>query len=375
MPIMTYGGFKRMTTFCKTDVPPAVTDALEAIKDNDEAVKAYGVQLGAEMCRQLLDAGVPGLHMYTLNLERSAVGILEAVGVLDVNRVPRPLPWRQVPSTRPGESVRPIFWSNRPKAYLHRTHDWDSFPSGRWGNSRSPAYGTLSDYQFMRRHSSSNKRKEAARAAWGAKLANTDDVIDVFVRYCKGEITVLPWAELEGLHSETSLIKDRLLALNAAGYLTINSQPSLNGLPSTDPQFGWGGPGGYVYQKAYVEFFCAPEKLQPLIEKLDQLPSITYIAVNAAGDVRSNMKQDTVNAVTWGVFPGREIEQPTVVDPVSFMVWKDEAFDLWNSEWGSLYEESSESRKVLADIAATWWLVSVVDNDHVQGKLFEVFGL
>jgi hypothetical protein len=28
---------------------------------------------------------------------------------------------------------------------------------------------------------------------------------------------------------------------------------------------------------------------------------------------------------------GREIEQPTVVDPVSFMVWKDEAFELWQS--------------------------------------------
>lgn len=46
-----------MTTFCKTDVPQPITDALEAIKDNDEAVKAYGIQLGAEMCRQLLDAG------------------------------------------------------------------------------------------------------------------------------------------------------------------------------------------------------------------------------------------------------------------------------------------------------------------------------
>ena len=27
-------------------------------------------------------------------------------------------------------------------------------------------------------------------------------------------------------------------------------------------------------------------------------------------------------AVTWGVFPGTEIIQPTVVDPVSFMAWK-----------------------------------------------------
>lgn len=30
----------------------------------------------------------------------------------------------------------------------------------------------------------------------------------------------------------------------------------------------------------------------------------------------------SVNAVTWGVFPGREIVQPTVVDAASFAIWK-----------------------------------------------------
>jgi methylenetetrahydrofolate reductase (NADPH) len=62
-----------MTTFCKTDVPPSITEALEAIKDNDEAVKAYGIQLGADMCRQLLDAGgqlpvgkIPGCRVWEL---------------------------------------------------------------------------------------------------------------------------------------------------------------------------------------------------------------------------------------------------------------------------------------------------------------------
>lgn len=39
MPIMTYGGFKRMTTLCKTKVPQKINDTLESIKDNDEAVK------------------------------------------------------------------------------------------------------------------------------------------------------------------------------------------------------------------------------------------------------------------------------------------------------------------------------------------------
>lgn len=59
----------------------------------------YGIELGTEMCRAILDAGIPGLHMYTLNLERCAVGILERLGLLDLERIPRSLPWRHIPNT------------------------------------------------------------------------------------------------------------------------------------------------------------------------------------------------------------------------------------------------------------------------------------
>lgn len=82
MPIMTYGGFTRMTAFCKTMVPRHILDTVEAIKDNDEAVKAYGISLGTMMCQRLLQAGVPGVHMYTLNLEKTAVEILKNVGLV-----------------------------------------------------------------------------------------------------------------------------------------------------------------------------------------------------------------------------------------------------------------------------------------------------
>ena len=42
------------------------------------------------------------------------------------------------------------------------------------------------------------------------------------------------------------------------------------------------------------------------------------------------------------------------------------------SEWGSLYEEGSRSRQIINEIANTWYLVSVVDNDFVNGDLFSV---
>jgi methylenetetrahydrofolate reductase (NADPH) len=72
--------------------------------------------------------------------------------------------------------------------------------------------------------------------------------------------------------------------------------------------------------------------------------------VNAKGETQSNIGPTNVNAVTWGVFPGKEVIQPTVVDPVSFMVWKDEAFLVWEGEWASLYPEGDESRKVLLEV-------------------------
>ena len=39
-------------------------------------------------------------------------------------------------------------------------------------------------------------------------------------------------------------------------------------------------------------------------------------------DDATNANVYSSNAVTWGVFPGSEIIQPTVVDPLAFQSWK-----------------------------------------------------
>ncbi len=72
-------------------------------------------------------------------------------------------------------------------------------------------------------------------------------------------------------------------------------------------------------------------------------------------------------AVTWGVFAGTEIAQPTVVDPVSFRVWKDEAYDSWLSTWAAIYpEEDDASRRILRRIHDGYVLITLVDNDYPQ---------
>ena len=57
-------------------------------------------------------------------------------------------------------------------------------------------------------------------------------------------------------------------------------------------------PRRYVYQKAYVEFFCSPESFRALEARLASAPSVTYMAVNAAGQNASNVPAGAVRCPT-----------------------------------------------------------------------------
>ena len=62
------------------------------------------------------------------------------------------------------------------------------------------------------------------------------------------QVKSLPWND-DTIAPETALIREKLEFLNSHGFLTINSQPHVNAKPSSDPLVGWGGSGGYIYQK------------------------------------------------------------------------------------------------------------------------------
>ncbi|ONM10745.1 brown midrib2 [Zea mays] len=55
------------------------------------------------------------------------------------------------------------------------------------------------------------------------------------------------------------------------------------------------------------------------------------------------------------------------------MVWKDEAFEIWTRGWGCMFPEGDSSRELLEKVQKTYYLVSLVDNDYVQGDLFAAF--
>ena len=111
--------------------------------------------------------------------------------------------------------------------------------------------------------------------------------------------------------------------------------------------------------------------MQQLVQLIpDKFPSITFHAVNLQGDLHTNAPDLEPNAVTWGVFPAKEIVQPTIVERGSFMAWKDEAFALWG-DWKQLYDAETVSYELLHQIQTTWYLMNLVDNDYIKGNIFE----
>ena len=382
MPIQNYGGFQRATARFRTIIPQYFHDALDPIKDDDQKVREIGTELVGDLCKKIVDPknglGISGLHVYTMNLERGSRMLLEYLQLEPSVGQVKQLPW--TPSLTPkrrDEGIRPIFWANRAKSYVDRTETWDEFPNGRWGDARSPAYGDVDAYGVKLRYT-----PDEVRELWG-EPNGLKEVKQLFIDFCCGKVKALPWSETP-VARETTVIDEALQKLNDLGYLTINSQPAVDGAPSDDPVHGWGPKHGYVYQKvgmcatalphpacscslhprpqAYLEFFCAPEQLEKLIYRIEADPKMTYHAVTAQGDMRTNTTSDSPNAVTWGCFPHCEIIQPTIVESISFLAWKDEAFEI-GRHWARVYDHGSEARKALDDIFQHYVLVNVVHND------------
>jgi methylenetetrahydrofolate reductase (NADPH) len=75
------GGLKRMVPMCKTRAHLMMDAAMEA-NTSDETFKAWAIKFGADLCQKCLDAGAPGLHFYTLNLEVVTLGMLKELKMI-----------------------------------------------------------------------------------------------------------------------------------------------------------------------------------------------------------------------------------------------------------------------------------------------------
>ena len=66
---------------CGATLPADLGAELEKLADDDAAAAEFGIEYATRQCRELLKAGVPGLHFYTLNKAQSTTRILRNLGL------------------------------------------------------------------------------------------------------------------------------------------------------------------------------------------------------------------------------------------------------------------------------------------------------
>ncbi|MCY3734651.1 MAG: methylenetetrahydrofolate reductase, partial [Chloroflexi bacterium] len=79
MPPTNVAGIERMSALNATDFPAEIRDRLEAASDAAER-REIGVEVAANLGRELLELGAPGLHIYTMNFARAASEVASALG-------------------------------------------------------------------------------------------------------------------------------------------------------------------------------------------------------------------------------------------------------------------------------------------------------
>ena len=81
MPITNLNNIKRMAELSGAAVPPEIVKRVQAVGDDAEAVRAVGVEIATEFCRDLLAMGAPGLQFYTLNKSTATREIYRNLGL------------------------------------------------------------------------------------------------------------------------------------------------------------------------------------------------------------------------------------------------------------------------------------------------------
>jgi methylenetetrahydrofolate reductase (NADPH) len=99
---------------------------------------------------------------------------------------------------------------------------------------------------------------------------------------------------------------------------------------------------------------------------LEDHRKVEWLAATRTGPLQQSKRKSKVTTVTWGVFPGQSIQEPTIVDSDKFLAWRAKAFALWRL----LPETSAAAKAHVQEITDSWYLVSIVDNDFLYSDLF-----
>jgi len=81
IPILSAAQIKRFTAMCGARIPAALGARLDELNGDDAAAVEFGIEYATRQCEELLRAGAPGIHFYTLNKAHSTVRVVKNLGL------------------------------------------------------------------------------------------------------------------------------------------------------------------------------------------------------------------------------------------------------------------------------------------------------
>jgi len=75
MPITSSTQLMRFSDACGAESPRWIRLRLQSFGDDTASIKAFGLDVVADLCEQLVNGGVPGLHFYTMNQAEAVLGL------------------------------------------------------------------------------------------------------------------------------------------------------------------------------------------------------------------------------------------------------------------------------------------------------------
>jgi methylenetetrahydrofolate reductase (NADPH) len=67
LPVTNVKQLNRMAELSGVPIPSDISDAFHRLESNPDDVRKLGVEIATKLCQDLLEAGAPGLHFYTMN--------------------------------------------------------------------------------------------------------------------------------------------------------------------------------------------------------------------------------------------------------------------------------------------------------------------
>ncbi|MDR7152420.1 methylenetetrahydrofolate reductase (NADPH) [Hydrogenophaga palleronii] len=81
MPITSSTQLMRFSDACGAEIPRWIRLRLQAFGDDTASIKAFGLDVVTDLCDQLRNAGVPGLHFYTMNQSMATMEIVRRLAL------------------------------------------------------------------------------------------------------------------------------------------------------------------------------------------------------------------------------------------------------------------------------------------------------